>query len=453
MQFVAKELLAAPADTRPLRWPCPLPPVPRLAARGFVDPAAQALVAAFSSLLVAASSSRPRGRDVHSRGINPSAARSRMSLACAGREGQEALKARMDRLEGLKAVATSGGAFSEVELDSAVSSMRNAAGDLQEALDWAALWSCLSSSAHEPYKDWGKTEEAARKLADAFLKPSSSGFRRVFQRVFRDGQWDIAAKAAAERGGDTKPWIVLVTGLNGIRKTTCMYQPWFKQVLYDALRVNGHNIPPKEELPDGSNSFFRQLDHIIATVANEEFRTLYVVNDVEKYASLKDGIFTRYRKIAEMWGILLVKQAQEERLNIMVETSGRDPGMFHYIDYCFPDDSYRKLVIHFEINDIGFAERSVDARMLGEMALGQSALVGNAEDIIRVNSGGPYGSKVLRSVQIDSNRVWEQEVRSGNLAKHWYKASISIAAQEDAEWTARATSAHAESLPFPIERL
>jgi hypothetical protein len=29
------------------------------------------------------------------------------------------------------------------------------------------------------------------------------------------------------------------------------------------------------DLPDGSNSFFRQLDHIICTLCNEEFAILY----------------------------------------------------------------------------------------------------------------------------------------------------------------------------------
>ena len=30
-----------------------------------------------------------------------------------------------------------------------------------------------------------------------------------------------------------------------------------------------------ENLPDGSNSFFRELDHIICTLCNEEFAILY----------------------------------------------------------------------------------------------------------------------------------------------------------------------------------
>jgi hypothetical protein len=312
----------------------------------------------------------------------------------------------------------------------------------------------LKASAHEGYKDWSKTEESAAQLGTAFLKPGSTEFRRVFQRVLQDGQWEQAETAAGSRAASAKPWIVLVTGLNGIRKTTCMYQPWFKKVLLEAMKAEAHDgeLPPMDDLPDGNNSFFRQLDHIIATVANEEFRTLYTVQDVDKYSALKDGIFARYRKIAEMWGILLIREAQKTKLNVMVETSGRDPGMFHYVDHCFPDDSYNKLVLHFEINDISFAERSVDSRMLSEIATGQGALAGSVEDIIKVNSGGPYGSKVLKGVQVDSDRVWAEEVRGGKIAQSWYKASISITAQDGSEWTARATSSEPGSAGFPIEK-
>ena len=38
--------------------------------------------------------------------------------------------------------------------------------------------------------------------------------------------------------------------------------------------------------------------------------------------------------------------------------------MFHYIDHLFPDEgTHRKLVLHFDIDDIVHAQRSVDARM------------------------------------------------------------------------------------------
>lgn len=64
--------------------------------------------------------------------------------------------------------------------------------------------------------------------------------------------------------------ILLYLGLNGIRKTTSVNSPWFQTVLYDALATQLYNTNiTKEQLPDGSNSFFRQLDYIIATIGKD----------------------------------------------------------------------------------------------------------------------------------------------------------------------------------------
>mmetsp|Transcript_58815 Transcript_58815/g.161412 ORF Transcript_58815/g.161412 Transcript_58815/m.161412 type:complete len:258 (+) Transcript_58815:47-820(+) len=226
-------------------------------------------------------------------------------------------------------------------------------------------------------------------------------------------------------------------GVNGIRKTSSVYQPWFKEALASALgdAFDG----PAASLPDGSDSFFRQLDYMIATIALDDFRALYEIEEVAPYAQRKDGIFSRYRTYAEMVGALLVKEAQRRRLNVMVETSGRDIAMFRYIDHFFPDESYRKLVVHFTINDIEFAERSVDGRMLGEMADGRAALAtADALQVIRANAGGPYGSAALRGVQADSDKVWEAVKAGGDAGASWYKASIAISASATEPWTVRA---------------
>jgi hypothetical protein len=48
-------------------------------------------------------------------------------------------------------------------------------------------------------------------------------------------------------------------------------------------------------LPTGGNCFFRQLDYVVATLANNEFEALYELADdqVAVYAELKDAIFAR----------------------------------------------------------------------------------------------------------------------------------------------------------------
>ena len=57
----------------------------------------------------------------------------------------------------------------------------------------------------------------------------------------------------------------------------------------------------------------------------------------------------------QVLGVLLLRAAEERRMNVMVETSGRDIGMFEYVEHLFPSDSYRKLVLNFRINTLSFA--------------------------------------------------------------------------------------------------
>lgn len=365
----------------------------------------------------------------------------------------------------MKTAASQNIPFTTEELDSAIKSLRNVAlEDCQT--DWAALRELLATSAHLSHKDWTRTETAASALADIIAGPDDSNFRSVFKRVLEDGNWDAAVTAATstKANEDTKPWVVLVTGLNGIRKTTSAYQSWFKKALKCAL---GDSYNEKDlTLPSGEDSFFRQLDYMLCTVSNEEFKQLYEMNlDTELYSSSKDAIFARYRTFAEMVGALLCKASIAKGINVMVETSGRDIAMFDYIDHFFGDSDYKKLVIHFTINDIRFAERSVDTRMQEEMKRGSYALdkTSTVRDIIACNAGGPYGSAVLKGVQADSDRVWSQitstDTGEGEVASkfnHWYKASLQVNAVDPAEgdwYVCSMKDGIATSKPFYFTRL
>lgn len=268
-------------------------------------------------------------------------------------------------------------------------------------IDWTKLESFLQEKMALNYKDWSLTCSWADQLAEIIGEPSQTDFQTIFERVLVDGNWYNAAKYAKsvnnERGENKKPWIVLVTGLNGIRKTTSIYQPWFQKVLKESL---GDSYQQDiSYLPTGDNSFFRQLDYMIATVANEEFRELYAQSSTlstNDYSSKKDDIFKRYRTFAEILGVHLLRSAQRNHMNALVETSGRDIAMFDYIDTLFSGISYRKLVLHFTIDDIKHAEASVDVRMAGEMKLGGevSAQGGDARAVVGVNAGGPCKSSV-----------------------------------------------------------
>jgi hypothetical protein len=221
---------------------------------------------------------------------------------------------------------------------------------------------------------------------------------------------------------------------SGIRKTTSIYQTWFPRLLQEALQ------PPQDQLKDagaleisdlpcGSNTFFRQLDHMIATVCNEEFIRLYLFaremllensdnskaknvgseafvlspptpEVVQLYSNMKAAIFARFRTVSELLGVVLLQEAQQLRMNCMLETSGRDVAMFRYIDNFFPKNKYRKLALHFIINDLEHAKTSVDQRMIREIRTGIVALEkSNIFDIIDSNAGGPYGSEVLSGIQ------------------------------------------------------
>ncbi|GFH43982.1 hypothetical protein CTEN210_00456 [Chaetoceros tenuissimus] len=355
--------------------------------------------------------------------------------------------------------------FTKDEIEEIIRSFENVMPD-NCGISLDALKELIEAVAHLSHKDWSKTEQSAKTLNDILLKGDTSGelspeFKQIFSRVIQEGNWNGASDYASSRK-EGKPWAILVTGVNGIRKTTSVYQPWFQPLLSEALvhpsnqDVDSVDIP-LDTLPTGENSFFRQLDHMIITLINHNFQKLYAMTDlshdfdsekeppssiIQQYSNYKAAIFSRYRTLSEILGVLLVKQARASSLNIMVETSGRDVAMFHYVDSFFPSEEYNKLALHFTINDLSHAETSVDKRMVREMKEGIEALQsGNVDQVIKANAGGPYGSEVLKGIQRDSDAVWDTIISEGDsdVGKDWYKASININASADEDWTAFAT--------------
>jgi hypothetical protein len=367
------------------------------------------------------------------------------------------------------------------EVTDVVSSLQCACS-IDYNMDWNALAALLEQVAHISHKDWTVTMENGQLLREILLagahttesspkkaRLSSSPLsthplvRSMFRRILTEGNWRGARAAAAQHSAVDRPWAVLVTGVNGIRKTTSLYQPWFPLLLQEALQApEGETAAvPLESLPHGGNSFFRQLDHMIVTLAALDFARLYAMvqerlvaenpaNDddqvptvpqslVDEYSEYKAAMFTRYRTVSELLGVVLLEEAKSESLNCLLETSGRDVAMFHYVNAMFP--SYRKLALHFVVNDLELAKQSVDRRMTQEMRLGAAAISSSNRDIfeiVKVNQGGPYGSRVLEDVQRDSNRVWQEQIQSKQVAADWFQATIHIAARSDAPWTAQA---------------
>ena len=337
-------------------------------------------------------------------------------------------------------------------------------------MDWDAIRAFIAARAGREAKNWDSTAVSARLMRDVLGSPKDAAFRHIVEWVLTGGNWGGAVRAAREQSGaagpadgaDARPWAVLVMGTNGIRKTTSIHQPWFRQALRFAL---GDTVDANTTLPDGSNSFFRQLDYMIATLAHNEFARLYQgspcddTNDTRAYSAFKDALFARYRTLAESLGVLLLGAAGEMGLNVMVETSGRDIASFHYIDRFCP--WARNLRLRFSINDISLAEASVDRRMAREMEQGRAAVAAckPARDILRVNAGGPYGASVLRSVQVQSHKVW-QEVQTGKARGDpayvdWHLASLEITASATDEWTLQAVApdGRKRSQAFRFERI
>jgi hypothetical protein len=409
---------------------------------------------------------------------------------------EEHVKAMVDR-------ANEGIPLTETEIQDIVNGVHNLVPK-DSPIDFAGLQELLKEVAHLSHKNWGVTSSNSDKLLETLsiastvdgentstssssTYPLSPHARQFLERILKDGNWDGAVEVAKSRPIDQLPWAVLVTGVNGIRKTTSMYQPWFGKILSEAI------VAPKTEdtssskkqkteqvttqnLPTGSNSFFRQLDHMICTVCNEEFSRLYkwaaselpeqkegegpplVPSEVvEQYSEYKAGIFTRYRTLSELLGALLLKQAQLVNINCMMETSGRDVAMFHYVDHFFDSETsgYNKLALHFTINDLECAKHSVDTRMVQEIRAGARAIKsGDAFDVVYTNEGGPYGSKVLAGVQKDSDKVWESDVLSGKVGKDWYKATIAINAYPTKPWTAQAVKPDGSlGMEYAFERM
>lgn len=352
--------------------------------------------------------------------------------------------------------------LTDTELDDILFSIQNLNAAAEHEIDYDQLTLVLKETAHLSHKDWSVTEANGRRLQQVLLpRGINQDSQQLIERILSEGNWNGAvAHAQNERPADQKPWAVLVTGVNGIRKSTSLYQEWFPQLLEEALVAplsdsassSSTTMIPRDVLPSGQNSFFRQLDHMIATLCNEDFCILYkltadLLNDgasteeaIAKYADLKAAIFGRYRTLSELLGAALLEQAKERAANCLMETSGRDVAMFHYVNHFFNKD-YHKLALHFTIKDLSHACDSVDRRMQGELQAGLQALEAqSARAVVYANAGGPYGSAVLPGVQEASDKVWQNDILPADspVASDWYKATIQVNAHDSEPWTAQA---------------
>ena len=97
-------------------------------------------------------------------------------------------------------------------------------------------------------------------------------FQSLMERCLSEGNFHGTLDNNVSKEGNKKPWVTLLTGCNGIRKTASIYQSWFSTLLEEALEPPSTTSDKGDcsDFPHGCNSFFRQLDHMIATLANQE---------------------------------------------------------------------------------------------------------------------------------------------------------------------------------------
>ena len=95
--------------------------------------------------------------------------------------------------------------LSEAELDLALSSLQQAGSATHDDLDWTALRALLARSAHQPHKDWKRTEAAAAELEELLSDPADATFRDLFHRVLTDGNWPAAEQAAVRAHPNPNP--------------------------------------------------------------------------------------------------------------------------------------------------------------------------------------------------------------------------------------------------------
>jgi len=374
------------------------------------------------------------------------------------------------RTKDMERKAKAGEPFTDQELADIVESLKLITPKgLSTEIELDSMRDVLKEIAHISHKDWAVTFKNSQALLPFLISDEAKGFpgplsQVRYKRILEEGNWEGAVD---KRSTTTANWAVLVTGCNGIRKTTSIYQEWFEKILEEAL------VPPASfdekvfeahDLPTGQNSFFRQLDHMIATLCNKDFAILYALTSeqlkgsenvdepskdlIKQYSNLKAAMFSRYRTLSELFGVLLLQQAQKKSINCLMETSGRDVAMFRYVDFVFGGTNYHKLALHFKINDLSQAQSSVDRRMVQEIQAGAALINSDSagvdpsidiEKVIFCNQGGPYGSEVLPGVQEASSLVWEKVLNgTAGVSDDWFKATIQINAHSTKDWTAQA---------------
>lgn len=216
---------------------------------------------------------------------------------------------------------------------------------------WDSVARLITSTAHlgpevwaPTYKTWSQSLFAQTVDDYEYVK-----FQRLFGGFLSSGNWEKALLAAQQRPETYKPWVVVASGISGIRKKHSIMQPWFRILVDEAIgnaeewaaakqananateqryflsmkpelpavgladlcdcprdsnprtqleptKLSSHRAQPTRHVslprcrPRGADdSFFLQMSPLIARLANEELDALYSGETSSKLADGADG--------------------------------------------------------------------------------------------------------------------------------------------------------------------
>jgi hypothetical protein len=280
----------------------------------------------------------------------------------------------------------------------------------------------------------------------------------LFPRFFEDSNLKNAIKHTIDNEyRDIKPWVVVIMGLNGIRKTTAMKDDQIKTLIYEALPKKIQDYYDKDFMPSANNSFFRQLDFIVPSLASKFFEMLKDLNSIDLYKLGKHKIFSTYGLFFGNWLNIISNCIGSVGCNMLIEATGQNYLQSHLInrnEKFSAYNKYNKLIIRFSITEdnLSIIGDTIDKRFEEEFANLKKSK--SLYDITKAIIGGSTTTKVYTynklktssyktvfeasnkardllyikdTSKLDTiNATKEQWTNANNESKGWYKLLMSI---------------------------
>lgn len=165
-----------------------------------------------------------------------------------------------------------------------------------------------------------------------------SFLKLLLPRFFKDGNIDICKT-------NNSPWIVVVMGLNAIRKTTAMKQLELPTLINSVLpHINTKYVPT------ANNSFFRQLDYLVPSIASGLFLKLQNIKHIKYYKIGKQLLFSKLAPLNGLWLNVVSNIIGKLDYNMLIEATGTNFSQVDLINDNSNFNNYNKLIIRFNFD-------------------------------------------------------------------------------------------------------